>query len=304
MLARLLQCCLAIEFVLYAAILVGAFRADAPISGALIRIACIALLWRVSHAGITFAVAAAHRIADRRASPFRGAFVALWGEFRARFTSFNWSQPFPNLALGREPVGGNAGMPILLVHGILSNRGMWIWFRRRLIAEELGPVYTISLEPLLGSIDAMAAKLHARVQFIGEQTGHEKVLIIAHSMGGLVTRSMMANHGAARVAQLITLGSPHYGTALAKFSIGLCTQQMRQGSAWLAALERQETERPHGVPTVSIYTLNDDLVYPPESSELHWARNIAVPGVGHVSLLFSESIVQRVLSIIREKSKP
>ena len=41
------------------------------------------------------------------------------------------------------------------------------------------------------------------------------------------------------------------------------------------------------VPTTSIYTPHDNLVAPQETSRLPWARNVTVPGVGHVSIIGS-----------------
>jgi hypothetical protein len=52
--------------------------------------------------------------------------------------------------------------------------------------------------------------------------GHRSMVILAHSMGGLVARSMMQEHsfadgrrGGDRVLQLVTLGTPHQGSPLA-----------------------------------------------------------------------------------------
>jgi triacylglycerol lipase len=49
-------------------------------------------------------------------------------------------------------------------------------------------------------------------------------------------------------------------------------------------------------PAVSLYSTDDDLVYPPETCALPWARNEAVSGVGHVGLLFSDDVFTKVLA--------
>ncbi len=62
-------------------------------------------------------------------------------------------------------------------------------------------------------------------EHIREYTGHAKsqlhvhpVVIIAHSMGGLVARDFMQNHGG-HVLKLITICTPHYGTPLASLAM-------------------------------------------------------------------------------------
>lgn len=58
-----------------------------------------------------------------------------------------------------------------------------------------------------------ADRLHESIERWGEATGR-KVSIVAHSMGGLVSRAYMARHPKAaekRVRQLIMLGTPNYG---------------------------------------------------------------------------------------------
>jgi triacylglycerol esterase/lipase EstA (alpha/beta hydrolase family) len=58
--------------------------------------------------------------------------------------------------------------------------------------------------------------------------GDKRVIIVAHSMGGLVARSMMQEHvfgdkqrGGQKVLHLITLGTPHQGTQLSDLAIRL-----------------------------------------------------------------------------------
>ena len=70
-------------------------------------------------------------------------------------------------------------------------------------------------------------------------------MIVAHSMGGLVARAYLRRHGGAQVARVITLGTPHHGTALANLAPGSNARQMSrpggQPNAWLAQLAASET---------------------------------------------------------------
>ena len=263
-----------------------------------------ALLWRISHALTSYLVAVFLRARDRRSLPLGNSLAALASELRARVISFNWSQAFVHWALGNDPVGAGNGAPILLVHGFFSNRGMWVSFRKRLAAANLGPVYTVTLEPLNGSIDEMATSLDKRIEEIVGATGNEKIIVVAHSMGGVVARAYMTQVAENRIARFITLGTPHHGSRIAALGLFECVQQMRYQSPWIEMLEDMEAASPPEVPTLSIYTLNDDLVYPPESSVLEWAENVPVSAVGHVGLMFSEAVANRVIAAIRNGVMP
>lgn len=274
----------------------------------LFAIIVVAIIWRASHVLVSFTVATLMRRQAQRDERSGTTIPALWSEFCARLISFNWSQPFSDGVMGREPAGSLSGTPILLIPGYLSNRGMWVQFRARLIRDGLGPVYAIDLEPPFGDIDHFVAQLAARIEQIGRETGAEEIHIVAHSMGGLVIRSYLASNAVdrlrPRILTLTMLGSPHHGTKLATFGIGRAVKQMRQNSAWLrklAALECQREQPPP--PTLSLFTRNDDLIYPPESAELPWANNVAVDSIGHVGLLFSEPVYQLVKSQLARKDK-
>ena len=264
----------------------------------------LALLWRLSHALGSFTIASAIRWRDSRSLPWGNSMAALANEFAARFVCFNWSQPFPGFALGTDPCGTAGGVPILLVHGYVCNRGLWLAFRRTLATAGLGPIYTMTLAPLFGSIDLLVPKLDARIEAICIETGAPRVMIVAHSMGGLLVRAYLAQSRTPRVAKLVTLGTPHHGTQLARLGVGANARQMRDQSEWLQALEKSEavnaTGDGHNPPaTLSIYTLNDDLVYPPESSVLAWAENVPVSAIGHMGLVFSESVAKRAIQHFR-----
>ncbi len=270
--------------------------------GALILL--IAMLWRLSHALVSYLVATLLRRRDNRTLPLGNSLAALASELKARVISYNWSQAFPGWALGNDPVGGSAGVPILLVHGFFSNRGMWLRFRQRLAAANVGPIYTVTLEPLTGSIDAMVTTLAARIAEILRATHQEKIIVVAHSLGGLVTRAYMAQNGSTRIARLITLGTPHHGTQLAGAGMFECARQMKYQGPWLEMLADMEAADPQVVPTLAIYTVNDDLVYPPESAVLEWAECVPVSAVGHVGLLYSEPVANRVIAAIRKHTSP
>ncbi|MDT7603380.1 MAG: triacylglycerol lipase [Acidobacteriota bacterium] len=70
------------------------------------------------------------------------------------------------------------------------------------------------------SVADRSADLRAEVNRILQETKSPKIHIIAHSMGGLDARAMIARLGMAeRVASLTTIGTPHHGTSFADFKL-------------------------------------------------------------------------------------
>lgn len=185
-------------------------------------------------------------------------------------------------------------IPVLLVHGFFSNGGYWWGIKRHLRRNGIDSVYTINLEPPFCDIDELARQLARRVAAICAASGRPQVILVAHSMGGLVCRAYLQRlNGDRHTAKLITLGAPHAGTVHARLIPGPNLRQMRPGNHWLAALNREQGPRPR-VPTMCIYSCHDNIVAPQDSGALEGAVNQPTPGVGHLEMTFSP-VIQKLL---------
>ena len=184
---------------------------------------------------------------------------------------------------------------LLFVHGFFSNAGFWVPFKRYLHARDLKALYTINLDPEFLSIDAFADQLAARVQKIRAVHRQQKLVLIGHSMGGLVCRAYIDRYGDDAVQKVITLGSPHHGTVLAYLLYGPNLTQMRPGSAWLNHLNA----KPANVPISTHYSVHDNIVAPQASARLEGAKTYVLAGVGHLSMAFSHPLMAGVLEDIR-----
>lgn len=80
------------------------------------------------------------------------------------------------------------------------------------------------------------------------------LLLVGHSMGGLVARAYLRRYGELRVARLITLGTPHRGSLLAHLGIGRNARQMEPGSVWLRELAKPRCRFPALPFTVAMTT--------------------------------------------------
>jgi pimeloyl-ACP methyl ester carboxylesterase len=213
----------------------------------------------------------------------------FWHEFVAiagsglRMASYRW--------LVRDPPPAPATLPVLLVHGVLCNAGVWSAVKRRLEARGIRPVYALSYGPPLASIEAFAAQLAAKVDAVLEATGAAQLVVVGHSMGGLVIRAYLRKYGGARIRRAITLGSPHRGSVHARTFFGRCLREIRPGSRWLAQLAADEAP-PLAAPVVSIWSWHDSMVAPQDSAVLAGAVNVALSGVGHNALLRDRAVLE------------
>jgi len=260
-------------------------------------IVVMALAGRAFVISSTYIFAALFRTAvapDQRVGPlgFLGMALAEYAAFSIIFTVI---QPFERFWLGADRLGGNKDrLPLLLVHGFQCNRGFWFWQRRRL--EQAGwTVATLNLDPMFASIDSYGELIDLRIAEVLAATGAAKLILVGHSMGGLALRAYLRAHGKARVAKLITLGSPHHGSRLAMLGAGINARQMEPESVWLDALNRPgAAQLPSD--TVSVRSLYDNYVMPQDSSLLANARNVVVGPVGHLSMAFAPSVTKLLLA--------
>jgi len=219
----------------------------------------------------------------------------MLAEFYASTLCWIWLLPFATFRSRMQT--RDTGLPILLIHGYGANSGYW-HHSSKLLARARISHQAIELEPILSSIDDYAALIHLAVEALCEESRAEQVIILAHSMGGLAARAYLKEHGSNRMAKLITLGTPHFGSTLANFAMGVnATQMQRAAPEWLTALAQSETPalRAH---FISIYSRHDNIVAPQESAHLPGASNIEFDLIGHVALGFDARILERVMQEI------
>ena len=223
-----------------------------------------------------------------------GQYLRAWyGEVLHAPKVFCWLQPFrSNLHADHLPAASTR-RGVLLVHGFFCNRGLWNDWLARLT--QLGhPCVAVNLGPVFGSIDDYLQAIEAAVLKLEAATGQPPV-IVAHSMGGLVARKWWAGtHDAHRVHRLLTLGTPHHGTWLARFAPSTNARQMRIGSRWLQSL--QATEPAHHVTRmVCFYSHCDNIVFPASTATLHGAHSWHLTGVSHVHMVQREEPFEELL---------
>lgn len=209
---------------------------------------------------------------------------------------FGWWQPF-RWRQWPDRLDDSAGRRgIVFVHGFVCNRGVWNGWLERLHAAG-HPFVAVNLEPVFGSIDDYAETVGAAVRRVTLATGQPPVLV-CHSMGGLAARAWLRrNDNAAAVAHVVTIGTPHAGTWLARFSRVANGRQMQVGGAWLQELQTGPAT------SASLFTCwygnCDNVVLPPSTATLAGADNRLVQGAAHVDLAFQAEVIEGTLALVQ-----
>ncbi len=223
--------------------------------------------------------------AHRRTPTPRAVVSAFVAELTTAPRVFCWQQPFRSTAHPDRPVADPAARGVVLVHGFVCNRGLWNRWLQRYNALNV-PFVAVNLEPVFGGIDAYAAPIEQAVDAMWRHTGRAPV-VVAHSMGGLAVRAWARAQGPAswhRVHHVVTIGTPHAGTALAALAFSRNGMQMRRDSLWLAGLVATEPAD-LGRHFTCVYSDCDNIVFPAATARLDGSRAVAVTGWAHVHLV-------------------
>ena len=214
-----------------------------------------------------------------------------------------WTQPlmpFFQVALGVRLGSGGGDVPVVLVHGYFQNRVDFLYLARRMRAAGSGPLFAVNFF-WPQSLERSSATVERFVDWVREETGAESVELLTHSTGGLLALDLLERRpGLVRRAAMIAL--PGKGVPWRGPLIGRSGAQLRIGSFYRADRE----PRIGSVPVLSVYSVHDNVVHPATTSVLdgEHAFNVAVDGLGHLSVLFDRGIAERVTDFLLYEELP
>jgi triacylglycerol esterase/lipase EstA (alpha/beta hydrolase family) len=211
--------------------------------------------------------------------------------------------------------------PVIIVAGTSANQPLASVFYAPMAARLRADGYRVYIFGLpgggLGDIAQTSQSLNTFADSVRAQTGASKVDLIGHSQGGLVGRYYIKSlGGASEVDSMISLGAPHYGTALANIGaflgLGNCLgviacNQMAIGSSFLNNLNAGD-DTIGNVRYTNIASTFDEVVFPYTTSFLNndgnnvnvkvqspcWARV-----VGHLGLAIDGTVYSGIQDALR-----
>ncbi|TYO98284.1 triacylglycerol esterase/lipase EstA (alpha/beta hydrolase family) [Geothermobacter ehrlichii] len=208
------------------------------------------------------------------------------------------SHPFGWLPLTEKPVRKTNKTPVLLLHGLFLNRACWWWLRLRLRMAGYRDIFSLNLS-VWHDIEILTEMIAKKVDSLRLETGVDKVILIGHSMGGLLARNYIQRRGGAEKVKLcVLLGAPNHGSKLAPFALSPLARHLVPGSDFLRGLN--EAAMPPEVRMVNILSPQDNMVLPWRLAELEGSERHELPWIGHNSLLYHPRALRPLLKALRE----
>ena len=172
--------------------------------------------------------------------------------------------------------------PILLVHGVFFRDFKYLnyWGRIPRELKRNGAQVFYGQQQSAASVEDSGRELADRIRAIMEETGCEKVNIIAHSKGGLDARAAISHEGMApRVATLTTINTPHRGCIYAEYLLNKVPEAAREkvAAAYNGALKHLGDENPDFLAAVTDLTESACLARNKETPDM--------PGVVYESVM-------------------
>ncbi|MFH9135611.1 esterase/lipase family protein [Streptomyces sp. NPDC017524] len=200
------------------------------------------------------------------------------------------------------PVAADDTPPVVLLHGFIDNRSVFVVLRRALTRHGHRHLEALNYSPLTRDIRTAAELLGRHVEEVCARTGHSRVDVVGHSLGGLIARYYVQRLGGdRRVRTLVTLGTPHGGTAVAPGAgVHPIVRQMRGGSS---VIEELRAPAP-GCRTrfVSFWSDWDQVMVPVRTACVDHpdldAVNVRVTGIGHLALPVHPTVAAAIREVL------
>ncbi|MEO2203549.1 alpha/beta fold hydrolase [Paenibacillus pabuli] len=181
----------------------------------------------------------------------------------------------PGIGQSSKAAAATERTPVVFVHGLTGSDSNFTFIESYLRGQgwSSDELFAIDLPSKQGNQLLNSAAISQFVDRVLEETGHNKVNIVAHSMGGANSLYYILNRGgSSKVDKLVTLGGANRLTT---------------------------TSAPQGVTVTSIYSTSDTIVSP-ALSRLSGANNIQVSLVSHVGLLFNSRVNALIKTALNE----
>ena len=188
----------------------------------------------------------------------------------------------PGLPGSRSAVPQNEPGPILLVTGFGGDTArlgsLAQVLRRHGRDAEVVPV----IDNGTGDLREQARQLDAAVK-AELAAGAPSVDLVGYSAGGVVTRIWLEDFdGRKHTRRVVTLGSPHHGTRVARLAVAIASSYCPTACQQLVPdsdVLRSIPDTPTGPAYTSLWTVDDEIVTPADSARLDGAVNVELQSI-------------------------
>jgi triacylglycerol lipase len=178
--------------------------------------------------------------------------------------------------------------PVMLIPGYQMNR--WSLGPLQYYLHRCGyhNIWAINNPILKDDVLIFVEHLKEKIDLYYEQNQQRKIILIGHSMGGLICRHYIEQYGTEKVEATISLATPYRGTKTYRLARGTVGRQFKPDSDICNI-----TEAPPLAHLV-IRSTRDWVVVPFENTHLNTANEMIITNAGHLGILVSVPVFQKI----------
>lgn len=211
------------------------------------------------------------------------------------------ADPADKLSQPLDFTGGVECRPVVMIHGLGGSSGNWGLIRNLLKLRGRRNIFRFDYRghsSMRSAVPEFEEYLRAVIAQLPEG---ESIDLLCHSMGGLIARATLRNADIReRIHHVVTIGTPHRGSHLARLGGFKWSQEIRPDSSFMTMLnatDYREIERSE-LRITAFWTERDVLVIPSHSATLEGAENIPMHDATHVSWLVRPRQAYRLLEAL------
>lgn len=185
---------------------------------------------------------------------------------------------------------------ILFVHGYCRHQSDGLYLRKQF--KDTGcPVFTVNLTPNFASIATIAENsLPKKIAMIKKRTGCYNIILIGHSMGGLVSTYYSEYLDTENLIRgVITIGSPLHGTKVSVAAAGENGKQMCPNTDFVLDLCARIRQAPHKY--YHVLSRMDNMIFPWRSAGLDSTpdqHTLILPLASHLEMLHRKDVAAQL----------
>ena len=211
-----------------------------------------------------------------------------------------WSIRATGQAKYRPPTTDESGRPVLCLHGIFMNSSC-MWGIRRALEREGRGTRAVSMGVPIPTPLAYAGPLTSVMDEMAKAFPEKGFDVVAHSLGGVMLREVLRRRPdlAPRVGRIVTLGTPHHGTAFVRWiRIGPLYRMLNRKSEYLKELPDFLALAPSAGAT-TVTSKHDLVVYPPPMALLDGTDQITLDQVSHLGLMVRPKVMRVIIDSLQ-----
>lgn len=194
---------------------------------------------------------------------------------------------------------GDGNNPIIVtLHGLYHNRSAFLFIHWALKRAGFEDVRSWSYACWKTDFFQLSARLSHDLEALHRMAPDRPLLVIGHSLGGLLARHAITRLKPKTLAGCLTLGSPHQGSRLAVFALGKLGRSLAYRSSLIQKIEHDETALADtSTSCLALVSPVDNMVLPMEALEpagSHWQLQWTPP-MSHVAMLYHPTILRQIV---------